>query len=251
MTQAIAGTVSESQHSLGAPHIPGSPQMAAFFDKLDSDVEKSRRALAAAEANLIEKKALCAAFPSTLPMAPHNLVITPAGHKAEADLIFEVATREEVLKLLDAFPGVPVLMLQGGCTSFVAEERFTEQVGTKATPVGEVVYRLATWVNGPQEEYFWWTHLAGKLVHVLAKTKDGGPVRATATCSTRSLSHTEHEATYSYGNLPDGIVTSWHGGSSQRLIPVTVHQSRGRSFRDAVAKPMDASAKTIADNCIC
>lgn len=252
MTQAIVGTVFESQGSIGTAQIPVGQQMDAFLSKLDADVAQSRRMLATAEAHLVEKKALCAAFPSTLPVAPYNIAITPGAHKAEAELFFEVTTREEVLQLLDAFPGVPVVMWQAGCTSFIAEERSTEaDAGAKAVPIGEVIYRLAHWVDAPQEEYTWWTHLAGKLVHVLAKTKKGHAVCSTATSSIKSLTPTVHEVTYNYGNLPDGVVTKWHGGSLQTMVPVTVHQPRGSSFRDAVAKPMSASAKVNARNCDC
>jgi len=252
MTQATVSTVVESnEHSSTAP-VSVSQQLATFLDKLDEDVAQSRRMLATAEARLVEKKALCAAFPPTLPMAPYNIVITPDGYKAQAELSFEVTTRAEVLQLLDAFPCVPAVMLKAGCSSFMAEERVTEaEPGTTVELIGEVVYRLATWCGAAQEEYFWWTHLAGKLVYVLAKTKEGGKVCATATSSVKTLNPTLHEVTYNYANLPDGVVTTWHGGSLRSMVPVTVHQKRGGSFREAVAKPMSVSTKASARHCDC
>lgn len=252
MTQAIVEPVFESKQGISTAQLPVGLQMVAFLGKLDSEVEQSRRMLATAEENLTEKKTLCAAFPSTLPMAPYNLAITPNGYKAEAELVFEVTTREEVLLLLDALPGVPVMMLRGGCTTFIAEERFTTaDVGTQVVPVGEVVYRIAHWVDGPQEEYTWWTHLGDRLVHVLAKTKKGHAACATVRSTSKLIAATVYDVTYNYEKLPSGVITTWYGGSLQSMVPVTVHQLRGRSFRDAVANPMTTSAKVTDRNCNC
>jgi hypothetical protein len=252
MNHVIAGTVVEPQGNGGTANIPVKQQMNAFMSKLDADVEQSRRMLVTAEARLVEQKNMCAAFPSTLPMAPRDIAITPGNYKAEAELVFEVTTRDEVMQLLDAFPGVPVVMLRAGCTSFMAEERVTEvETGTTVVPIGEVVYRLANWVANAQEEYIWWTHLDGKLVHVLARTKKGHAVCAKVTSSTRTLGPNSYEATYYYENLPDGVITTWFGGSSRDMVPVSVHQPRGRGFRDAVTKPMSASAKASSRTCDC
>lgn len=252
MNHVIAGPNFGTQGSALMVNTPVKQQMNALMSKLDADVEKCRQTLAAAEAQLVEQKGLCAAFPSTLPMAPHHIAITPGHYNAEAELVFEVTTREEVLQLLDAFPGVPVVMLQAGCTSFIAEEQATEpETGTKVVPIGEVVYRLANWVGNAQEEYTWWTHLDGKLVHVLAKTKKGHAVCATVKSSTRTLGPNLYEATYYYENLPDGVITTWFGGSSKDMVPVSVHQPRGRSFRDAVARPMTTTAKANSRPCAC
>lgn len=252
MSQNTDTPVVDLQRSTGAPQIPVGLQLAGFLEKLESDMEAQRQALAMAEACFLEKKALCAAFPDTLPMAPYGIAITPKGYKAEAELVFEVTTRDEVLRLLDVFPGLPVMMLQGGCTSFIAEERFTKaEAGTTAVPLGEVVYRLAHWVDTPQEEYIWWTRLADKLVHVVAKTKSGRAVCSKVRSIVKTLSPVLKEVTYNYENLPDGVVLTWHGGSLRSMVPVTVHQPRGRSFRDAVAKPMAISAKATARSCEC
>jgi hypothetical protein len=227
-------------------------QLAVFLEKLDSGLEQQRQALSAAEARLIEKKALCAAFPDTLPMAPYSVDVTPNGYKAEAELVFEVTTRDEVLQLLDAFQALPAMILSSGCTSFIAEERFTvADAGTKVEPIGDVVYRIAHWVDVPQEEYSWWTRLAGKLVHVLAKTKKGQAVCSKVRSTVKILSPSLREVTYSYENLPDGAVLTWHGGDLRSMAPLTVHQPRGRSFRDALAKPMVAYAKVNARSCDC
>lgn len=252
MTQAIVGPELEVQGSIGIAQIPVSTQMAALLAKLDADVEQRRTKLIEEEALLVEKKNLCAALPLNLPQAPSNIYITASGYQAEAELVFEVTTREEVLALVDAMPGVPVLMLQSGITSFIAEERFTTaEPGAKVVPIGDVVYRLALWVDAPHEEYTWWTHLAGKLVHVLAKTKKGHKACTMTTSSVKSRTPTIIEVIYNYVNLPDGVVTTWYGGNSQRMVPVTVHQPRGSSFRNAVANPQKASATAITQNCDC
>lgn len=252
MNHVIAAPSIGQQDSSDTVSVPVQQQMNALMSKLDADLEKSRQALAAAEAQLVEQKGLCAAFPSTLPMAPHHIAITPGNYNAEAELVFEVTTRDQVLQLLDAFPGVPAVMLKGGCSSFMAEERVTKaEPGTEILPIGEVVYRLADWVERGQEEYTWWTRLDGKLVHVLAKTKRGHGVCATVRSSTKTLGPNMYEATYSYENLPDGVITLWYGGSSKNMVPVSVHQPRGRSFRDAVAKPMTTTAKANSRPCEC
>jgi len=231
---------------------PVGPQLADFLKKLDSGLEQQRLALATAEARLIEKKVLCAAFPNTLPMAPYSVDVTPNGYNAEAELVFEVTNREEVMELLDAFPALPAMIVKSGCTSFIAEERFTApDAGTKVEPIGDVVYRISHWVGVPQEEYSWWTRLAGKLVHVLAKTKNGHAACSKVRSTVKILSPSFREVTYNYENLPDGAVLTWHGGDLRNMAPVTVHQPRGRSFRDALAKPMVAYAKVKAQSCDC
>lgn len=248
MNQAV---VAKSQCNSAIEQLPVGQQLAVFLEKLDSDVEQRRQALATVEARLLEKKALCAAFPDTLPMAPYSVDVTP-NWRAEAELVFEVTTREEVLQLVDAFQALPAMMLSSGCTSFIAEERFTDaKAGTKAQPIGDVVYRISHWVGVPQEEYSWWTRLDGKLVHVLAKTKNGIAACTKVRATVRILSPSLREVIYNYENLPDGEVLTWHGGDLRSMVPVTVHQPRGRSFRDALAKPRATYAKVNASSCDC
>jgi hypothetical protein len=254
MNQAIIGTADQIGGSVGVVGIPVRQQLDAFVAGLDTDLEERRKDLTRAEALVADKKALCAAFPEDLPLAPQNLVISSnIVYKADAALTFVVTSRDEVLRLQDALPGVPVVMVEAGSTAFVPEERFVKKEGQRdsVTPVGELVYRLSTWVDNLQEEYSWWTRLGNKLVHVTAKTQKGQAPVAKAKATIRALIPTIHEVTWNYENLPGGELLRWYGGDSRNVVPVTVHQSRGLSFREAVATPMKASAKVKAKHCDC
>lgn len=256
MNQTIIGTADRMDGSIGIVEISCKQQLDAFIANIDTDLEDRRKDLIRAEALAAEKKALCAAFPETLPQAPYRLAIGSNVYKGDAELGFEVTSYDDVVRLVDALPGVPVVIVAAGCTTFIPEERYVKKEGQndKVTPIGDVVYRLLNWVSERQEEYTWWTRLAGKLVHVVAKTKKGCAINAQVRSTSKSLDLQGkfHEVTWTYSNLPNGEVMQWSGGRTPgEVIPVSVHQARGVSFSDAVAKPMSTSCKINTQRCDC
>jgi hypothetical protein len=255
MNQTTIGTADQMDGSTGVVEISAQRQLDAFIARMDAELEDSRRDLAREEALVAEKKALCAALPKTLPQAPQKLFIGSNIYKADAELLFEVTSYDDVARLVEALPGLPVLMIQAGCTAFVPEERYIHKPNQseKIVEVGDVIYRLSSWVENLQEEFSWWTPVSNKLVHVMAKTKKGHAVNAKAkrAIKTLDLQGVLQEVTWTYENLPAGEVMQWAGGNPTSAITVTVHQPRGTSFKDALAKPQTATVKANTRRCDC
>ncbi len=226
-------------------------QLDAFVAGMDARLEELRADVLKAESEVQTKKALCAALPENLPLSPASLRVAQA-YRADAELIFDITSREQAVALTETLPGVELVMVQGGCTTFVPQERFTEDDrGTKTTSVGPVVYRLSAWCEELQEEYYWWTRLADRLVKVCAKTRRGcrPPVRTHAL--SRPVDQDRIETTWHYEGLPGGELTQWYGGDRTRVVPLTVHQHRGVSFRDAAQIQQSTQAKVTKDRCSC
>ncbi len=219
----------------------------------DTHLTTLRASIFKAEADADIKRALVSALPTTMPLAPQSVQVGTNVYKADAELTFAFTSREQVLALVDALPGLPLVMVAGGCTTFVPEERFVvnETRGETMTPVGEVLYKLSTWVAEPQEKFSWWTRLAGRLVHVVVNTAKGTRVAVEVRGSSRSLDAERVETTWKYFGLPAGELLRWSGGDDRYLVPVTVHQKRGNSFKDAMAGKQDTLARVTADRCRC
>jgi hypothetical protein len=227
-------------------------QLDAFLLGVDTHLSDLRASVVRAEAEADIKRAICAAFPDNLPMAPVSLRVSDGVYKADADLTFEITSRDEALALIDVLPGVTVVMVSAGCTAFVPEERFvSDERGAKVTPVGDVIYRLSSWCEALQEEYSWWTRLSGRLVHVKAKTRKGHRPPVQARASSRNLLLEKVETTWEYAGLPSGELMRWHGGDRSSAVPLTVHQRRGVAFRDAACTTQSATAKVTKNRCDC
>ncbi len=230
---------------------PAAAALAKLVDELDGEVADLQHQHQLALQRIVVKRELLAALPGTLPLAPAQVVATSKGRSADAELVFQVSSREEVLALVKALPGVPVVMLSSGCTSFEPEERHRADSHTRVTPVGEVVYRLRSWCGQLREEFTWWTRLAGRLVEIRTQTADGMHAPVVTKVNTRDVSLDEVEAIWSYSKLPGGELLAWYGGDRSCVIPLSVHQRRGASLADAFSDTQ-VTVKTVrAKRCSC
>jgi hypothetical protein len=169
------------------------------------------------------------------------------AYKADAELVFEITSRQQVLQLLESLPGLPVVMVAAGCTSFVPEARFEDRgKGEKVTPVGEVIFRLEKWCGYLREEFYWWAELAGSLVKVTARTSEKQRPEALVRASSERLSQDSVEVSWGYENLPAGKVMRWAGGDESYPCPVSVHQTRGTHMRTALEGSQSMTAKVLA-----
>ncbi len=230
---------------------PAASALARLVSDLDAEVvclhEQHQKALA----GIVVKREMLSALPANLPLAPVHVVPTSPGRSADASLLFHAATREEVLLLVAALPGVPVVMLSSGCTSFEPEERHRADSHVRVSPVGDVVYRLSTWCGELREEFTWWTRLADRLVEIRVHTAPDAKALVKTKLNTRSVSTEEVEAIWSYSGLPGGELLSWYGGDVSRVIPLSVHQPRGGSLREAFAATQ-VTVKTVrTQRCSC
>lgn len=227
-------------------------QLDDFVAGMDTHLEELRASVLKAEAETQVKRALCAALPNALPLAPASMRASCQVYKADAEIVFDIQTRNQVVALLEALPGVPVLLVQGGSTTFVPEERFVaDDRGARTTPVGDVVYRLSTWVGDLQEEYSWWTRLTDKLVKVTAKTAKGQRPSVKTRATSRPVDQDRIETTWAYEGLPSGTLMHWYGGDRSSVVPLTVHQRRGVPFNNAVQTEQSTTAKVTKDRCAC
>ncbi len=227
-------------------------QLDALLAGMDSRLAELRADATRFEGNLVVKRALCEALPAGMPLAPDAVKVGDQVYKGDAEMSFSVTSRAQALELMETLPGLPVLMVKGGCTTFIPEESFIEDGrGAKVVPVGDVVYRFSTWCGSLQEEYCWWTRLAGKLVNIKAHTRKGAQPEAQARGHSRDISPTEVETIWEYSRLPSGEVMRWYGGNRTTVAPLTVHQARGVAFKDAAVKTQTTTAKVRADRCAC
>lgn len=244
-----------ADHVDGSSHFVGisvRQQLDALSKGMDTHLEELRAGLLRHEEQNKIKKALLSALPDELALAPESVRTGNTVYRADAELGFRVATREQVLELMDALPGVPVVMVAAGCTSFVPEERFVEDSrGTHAMPVGEVLFQYSSWCGDLQEEYSWWTKLDGLLVQVRATTNKGCQPATRSQGTSRNLGHHRVATTWSYSGLPAGSVLQWHGGSRSIVAPISVHQRKGVTFREACRSLQDFTAKVESDQCEC
>ena len=227
-------------------------QLDLLLAGMDAHLDELRAGVVRTEAETAMKRTLCAALPQELPLAPDTVRVNAQVYKADAEMTFAVTSRDQVLSLLAALPGVNVVMVKGGCTTFVPEEQFVEDArGTKTVPVGEVVYRLSTWCDSLQEEYTWWTQLAGRLVYIKASTRKGTKPAVEVRGVTRALGPVMAETMWSYWGLPEGEVMQWHGGDHANVAPITVHQKRGVAFKDAAQGTRSTIARVQKERCTC
>lgn len=227
-------------------------QLDEFVADIDKHLAKQRAALAAEEASAEIKRALCAALPAALPLAPKKLAVGQNVYKADAEMTFVIDNEDQVLLLLQALPAVPAVLVSGGTSTFMAAERFVEDArGTKVQPIGEVVYRLCSWVGHNREEFTWWTHLAGKLVGVQAMTREGAATRARVRGHSTPCGTDEVSTVWTYENLPHGQLTRWYGGDASRMAPMTVHLLPGVTLSDALSVSQTATAKVVSSRCSC
>lgn len=251
MNQTTIEAVDHSDGSARVVEMTVRQQLDVFVESIDTHLHDLRMSLARAEDAAEVKRAICAALPASLPLVPTSLSADGQAYKANAGLVFDVTSRDQVLALVEALPGEDVVMVQGGCTTFVPEDRFVvDDRGTTMTPVGEVVYRLSTYCGKLQEEYTWWTRLANKLVQVRAKlTGTLVPVKV----YTRSVEIAPHtvQLTWDYSGLPLGNLLQFYGGGRSNVAPISVHQRRGASFKDALAGAQVTTAKATKDSCAC
>jgi hypothetical protein len=224
----------------------------AFQADMDAHLQRLREALTRSEADTVAKKSLCALLPDGLPAVPSSLRVGGAVYKADAELTFEGVSRTQALELFKTLPGVPVLYVSEGTSTYVPEVRFVprEPNTAKVTPVGTLVYRLDTWTQGLREEYSWWTLLGDALVYVKAYS---GPATCYASAKALSvmLNSEQQETRWTYENLPTGEVVRWYGGDSRRVVPLTVHVSRDVNILESFMKPAVATAKVVKNKCDC
>lgn len=224
-----------------------------LMSDIESEVEKLRVSLANAELSAVARKAFLRALPASLPQAPSGIQVELGSDRTPL-LQFKLTNPAEMLPLLEALPGEPLLMVSGGCTSFEPEETFTPSASRaheKLTPVGPVYYRLSHWVSRLQEEFCWWTRLDGRLVEVRAVTADGGATRARVRGSSQPLGQMTIETSWTYENLPKGEVLHWYGGSRSSVSPVTVHVARGADWREAMAGAQSSRHLVTTAACDC
>ncbi len=227
-------------------------QLDAFVADIDTHLDKLRASVVAAEALAVVKRAVCAALPPNLPLAPVSLAVGNQVYKCDAELKFDIDNEGQVLALLDALPAVPAVMVSGGTSTFMAAERFVEdQRGAKVVPIGEAVYRFSTWIGQNIEEFTWWTRLADKLVAVKATTRKGAKTRARVRGHSVQQSNDEVVTTWVYENLPQGKLTQWYGGSASSVSPITVHLAPGVTLADALSKAQTTTAQVVSNRCSC
>lgn len=253
MNQTTNQVADRKDGNAGVVEMTVAQHLQALIDDMDKYLDDTRAAVYRAEKMVAEKKALLVALPAAMPLAPKNVLFDRGAYKADAELIFEVVSRDEVLSLVESLPGVPLVLVTSGSTAFVPEERFVEghKPGVEVTPIGEVTFRI-DWRDGQVEErYQWWTPLANSLVLVTARTKKGHRAETTVRSSGEKLfSSNSLQVTWTYDGLPGGKVMRWAGGNREFVIPHTVHQARGACLKTAFATKQSASAKII-DSCGC
>lgn len=232
---------------------PVAEGIALLMSGIESEVEKLRGSLANAELSAVARKAFLRALPASLPQAPSGIQVELGSDRTPL-LQFKLTNPAEMLPLLEALPGEPLLMVSGGCTSFEPEETYSAaslKAHEKVTPIGNVVYRLSHWVSALQEEFRWWTHLDGRMVEVRATTAEASRTRARVRNSSRALSSETTETLWSYENLPKGEVLAWYGGSRRTVTPLTVHVAREVDWRDAMTGAQTYNHWVTAADCLC
>jgi hypothetical protein len=250
MNQTTNGSVDHTDGSGRVVEMTVRQQLTKLSDGVDQHLEKLRASLVAAEAQALVQKAIYAALPDTLPLAPKSLS-TNNVYRADASFVFEVTTRDQVLQLLEALPGVPVVLVQAGSTTFIPEERYVADARpSKVAPVNEVAYRFQTWCGHNREEFTWWTRLADKLVQVEARTKEGARAPVKVQSTTHQLSAHDSETRWHYDGLPKGILMQWSGGDHRNVAPLSVHLARGASMKDALAASQTFNAQ-VTSSCHC
>ena len=255
MNQTIIETADHSDGTSRIVEKTMRQQLDALVASVDADMAERRQALAKAEAAAVIDKAIYQALPETLPFTPKSLRVGGSVYRADAEMVFEITSRTQVADLLDALPGLPVVLVKAGTTAFIPEVQFVEKdkQGATITPIGEVVYRISTTHAFLQEEYYWWTMLADNLVRVTARTfkAQGIEAKVYPSSSRVGLAQALMQTTWYYENLPAGKLQRWHGGDHQYVVPLTVHQERGASFRAALDGKQSATAKVSSRDCGC
>ena len=249
MNQTTNQVADRKDGNAGVVEMTVAQHLQALIDDMDKYLDDTRAAVYRAEKTVAEKKALLAALPAAIPLAPKTVLFDRSAYKADAELIFEVVSRDQVLSLFDSLPGLPVVLVKAGSTAFVPEERFVEghKAGVEVTPIAEIVYRLDTRSARHEETYQWWTPLGNMLVLVTARTKEGHRPEATIRSSGEKLFSSESIAvTWTYTGIPSGKVLRWAGGGRDFVIPITVHQPRGTCLKTAFATTQSYSAEVLA-----
>jgi hypothetical protein len=257
MTKETNEVAAREDDSAGVVAKTVQEQLIALQAGMDEHLNDLRLEVIAAEAAVQAKKALCALLPADLPLAPTGIRMQETVYLADASLAFEVVSREQVLQLLAALPGVDAVKVQGGTCAFVPDERFTPNNCKNAvvTPIGEVVYRVSSGLRGLKEEYSWWTRLGDKLVRIVASNEKCPQAKARPSSRTHSrfgsVEDRQETTTWDYTDLPKGQVTRWYGGNASNLVPLSVHVPRGSSMMEALSLTMSAQATVVSNKCSC
>lgn len=228
-------------------------QIDALVAGFDTDLQSLRASLARAEDDANRKRLLCESLPVDLPLAPCAVQLMRPTDNCDAILTFPLEYFGQLLPLLSALPAVPAVMISQGCTEFCAEERVDPKTPLSAiTPIGEVVYRIETWLGKTQEVLTWWTRLAGRLVKVTAVTASDSVSRAKVWGnSTGADTQGTVQTQWTYRELPKGTVTRWFGGDKAYMVPLTVHQPRGSAAAELLMGTQAPMTVTVQSHCTC
>lgn len=252
MTETTSKAVDQLDGSISVVDTNVRLGLESLIAAMDEHTQKLNEAAVRYAANVLEKKALCALLPAALPLVPSDIRVSDLVYRADAELVFKDVSRTQALELLSVMPGVPLLFVQCGTATYVPDERFVPSAhgNDKVQPIGEMAYRLDTWISQLREEYFWWTRLGDKLVRIVAYSgKDSGTAKATS--RSRMLDHDMRETTWTYENLPKGKLVKWHGGSSSNVVPLSVHMPRDSVSSVTFSEVMVATATVVKDRCGC
>ena len=245
------GTVDRKDGSIQVVDESVRLQIESLQADMQQNLQNIRDSVAKAEALVTAKNALLAQLPANLPFAPVGMRIEPQVYRADAELTFSVASREQALTLLEALPGVAVVMVKGGTTTFLPEARFDNSNPAIKPPtlVSPLVYRVSHYLGKLREEYFWWTLLGEALVHIRAV--NDSTTNAKVASRHRRGYEKNLQLVWDYQGLPKGTLTYWYGASSSQAAPVTVHLSRDATIREAYAHVMPAVYTAVTTDCSC
>jgi hypothetical protein len=249
-TETLAAPVPSTGATLAGDNL-ADDAMSGILAKLSKDVELARAALENAQLRAVEIAALCADLTRVTAAVPRSVRRRDSLLPGYAEVVFEVSNREEALTLLGQLPGVPVVCISGGCTSFQPEALAKPRGGEKTEPVGPVVYRLEKNYAGALEEtFFWWTQLGEHLVKVSAASAKDIPPAATAQGYSKRNGR-DMLTRWAYGGLPEGKTLFWYGGSSHRPSPVSVHFARDADVASALRADKTAAHGVTTPACEC
>ena len=212
---------------------------------LDDTVTDAEAAIAQAEAKLkkeyeqleLKKKKIIKALPAALPL-PVKLVLA-SGYKSEGTVCFEMASREQVLSLLDVLPAAEVLWLKqkGGFSSFIPKLRFVGPLkpNQTATPVSGVHLNVEGHKNGRTSENFrWWTELDGMLVSIDVRLKFGQEGGARLNEAHDRVGRTVVQARWRFHNVPEGLTVCWSWATPTTPGDISIYWDDDLQMRSSI-----------------
>lgn len=165
-------------------------------------------------------------------------------------LTFQGLSRSNVLQLFELFPGVAVVMVSSGSTSFIPHETYKEEPRTTVTPIAPLVYRLSTWVGDLREEYYWWTKIADKLVKICVTNDAVAQCVAKVKAVHTTLSKEMAQGHFNYSDLPGGTTLQWYSSGSA-TPPLSVHFEDVANWPEQFFATKAFSCSTSYDPCSC